>query len=133
MEEQKEKGMIKQEHIVEDIFHRYLGNSILLFLSLLSILILTAAVIATFETAVREFPKLWQIQSEYDALQRIIENILLVAIAAEFGLLLLFHRTTAAVEVVIFIIARKMVNPNVTMLDVLLGAAALSGLIIVRF
>jgi len=64
MAEQKEKGMIKEERVVEDIFHRYLGNSILLFLSLLSILILVAAVIAAFETVVREFPKLWQITNE---------------------------------------------------------------------
>jgi hypothetical protein len=49
------------------------------------------------------------------------------------GLLLLFHRTSAAVEVVIFIIARKMVNPTISALDLLLGAAALAGLIIVRF
>jgi len=36
------------------------------------------------------------------------------------------------VEVVIFIIARKMVTPSITALDLLLGAASLAGLIIVR-
>jgi hypothetical protein len=57
----------------------------------------------------------------------------LIAIAAELGLLLLFHRAAAAVEVVIFIIARKMVIPGITALDLLFCAAALAGLIIVRF
>jgi len=110
-----------------------LGNSIHLFLSLLALLILIAALITTFDTVMRDFPKLWKQASEYGALQQIIENILLIAIAAELGFLLLFHRAAAAVEVVIFIIARKMVTPGITALDLLLGAAALSGLIIVRF
>lgn len=118
---------------VERVIDRYLGNAIHLFLSLLALLILLAAAVATFDTVVRDFPKLWQTASEYSVLQQIIENILLIAIAAELGLLLLFHRPGAAVEVVIFIIARKMVAPGITGLDLLMGAAALAGLIIVRF
>lgn len=118
---------------IERAIDRYLGNSIHLFLSLLALLILIAAMVTTFDTVMRDFPKLWQQGSEYSALQQIIENILLIAIAAELGFLLLFHRAAAAVEVVIFIIARKMVTPGIAALDLLLGAAALSGLIIVRF
>jgi hypothetical protein len=95
--------------------------------------VLVAAAITAFDTIVRDFPRLWQPTDEYSALQHIIENILLVAITAELALLLLFHKTSAAVEVVIFIIARKMVNPTISALDLLLGAAALAGLIIVRF
>ena len=124
---------VKQHPQVERIINQYVGNTILLFLSALSILVLVAAAIGAFDTVVREFPRLWQHPDEYAALQRIIENILLVAITAELGLLLLFHRTSAAVEVVIFIIARKMVNPEISSLDLLLGATALSGLIIVRY
>lgn len=118
---------------LERVIDRNLGNGIHLFLSLLALLITVAAAIATFDTVVRDFPKLWQTSSEYNSLQQIIENILLIAIAAELGLLLLFHRAAAAVEVVIFIIARKMVTPGLPALDVLLGAAALAGLIIVRY
>jgi hypothetical protein len=82
---------------------------------------------------VRDFPKVWQRASEYNSLQQIIEDILLIGIAAELGLLLLFHRAAAAVEVVIFIIARKMVSPGISALDLLLGAAPLAGLIVVRY
>lgn len=96
-------------------------------------MILVAAVVAAFDVLVRDFPKLWQQPNEYDVLHQIIQNILLVAIAAELGLLLLFHRTGAAIEVVIFVIARKMVTPGISGLELLLGAAALAGLIIVRF
>ncbi|HXG93057.1 MAG TPA: hypothetical protein VNN73_11930 [Blastocatellia bacterium] len=124
---------VRQHPKIERAINRYVGNTILLFLSTLSVLVLAAAAITAVDTVVREFPKLWQPTNEYDALQQIIETILLVAIAAELSLLLLFHRTTAAVEVVIFIIARKMVNPQITSLDLLLGAAALAGLIIVRY
>jgi hypothetical protein len=124
---------VKQHPVIERSVNTYLGNTILLFLSGLSVVVLVAAAIAAFDTITRDFPKLWQSTDEYSALQRIVENILLVAITAELGLLLLFHRTSAAVEVVIFIIARKMVNPMISALDLLLGAAALAGLIVVRF
>ena len=129
----KDETGVNQHPVIERSINTYLGNTVLLFLSVLSVVMLVAAAITAFDTIVRDFPKLWQPTDEYVALQRIIENILLVAISAELSLLLLFHRTTAAVEVVMFIIARKMVNPTITALDLLLGAAALSGLIIVRF
>jgi uncharacterized membrane protein (DUF373 family) len=130
--EKAETGL-EQHPMIERSINRYLGNVILLFLSALSVIVLCAAAIAAFDTVIRDIPKLWQPTNEYDALQKVIENILLVAIAAELSLLLLFHKTTTAVEVVIFIIARKMVNPTISALDLLLGAVALSGLIIVRF
>jgi hypothetical protein len=132
-QEDKDETGVKQNPVIERSINAYLGNTVLLFLALLSMVVLAAAAITAFDTVVRDFPKLWQPTDEYDALQGIIENILLVAIAAELSLLLLFHKTTAAVEVVVFIIARKMVNPTITALDLLLGAAALAGLIIVRF
>ena len=121
------------ETAVERAINRYMGDAIHLFLSLLSILIIAAAVIATYETLVRDFPKLLQPTDEYKVLQDIISNILLIAIAAELGLLLLFHRTSAAMEVIIFVIARKIVSPNLSSLDLLLSVVALAGLLIARF
>ena len=132
-QEEKDETGVKQNPAIERAINLYLGNTILLFLSALSMVVLVAAAITAFDTIVRDFPKLWRSADEYNAMQSILDNILLVAIAAELALLLLFHRTTAAVEVVIFIIARKMVNPMISALDLLLGAAALSGLIIVRY
>jgi hypothetical protein len=117
----------------ESFLDRHLGNGIHLFLSLLAILILAAALIATVEIVIRDFPMLWRQASEYDALYQIIQRILLVAIAAELALLLLFHRTSAAIEVLIFVIARKMVTPGLSGFELLLGAVALGGLIVVRF
>lgn len=124
---------LEEDTKFEFVINQYIGNAIHIFLSLLAVLILVAAVIATYDTIVRDLPKLWQPTDEYAALYGIVSNILLIAIAAELGLLLLFHRTSAAIEVIIFVIARKLVSPEVKALDLLMGAAALSGLLIVRF
>jgi len=135
MSEEKKKKIVEvgDETSVERIFNFYLGNAIHIFLSVLALLVLIAAAIGAFDTVVRDFPKLLQPSDEYKVLQQIIENILLVAIAAELGLLLLFHRTSAAVEVIIFVIARKIVTPGVSALEILLSVAALAGLLVVRF
>src|ERR1700720_1054336 len=85
------------ETVTEQFLDHYLGNTVHLFLSLLAVLILVAAGIATVEIALRDFPQLWRAGNEYDALHQIIQNLLLVAIAAELALLLLFHRTSAAI------------------------------------
>ena len=128
-----EKAGGGEETVVERVINRYTGEAIHLFLSLLSIAILVAAVVAAYDTVVNEFPKLFVPVDEYDVLQKIIHNLLLVAIAAELGLLLLYHRTSAAIEVIIFVIARKIVEPNISSLDLLLSVAALAGLLVVRF
>ncbi|HEX8473966.1 MAG TPA: hypothetical protein VF666_08025 [Pyrinomonadaceae bacterium] len=118
---------------IERIMNRYLGDAIHLFLSLLAAFILVAAAVAAYDTVVGEFPKLFGSSDEYNVLEKIIQNILLVAIAAELGLLFLFHRTSAAVEVIIFVIARKIVSPDISSLDLLLSVAALTGLLVARF
>ena len=117
----------------ERFLDRHLGNVVHFFLSLLAILILVAAAVATVVIVIRDFPRLWGAPSEYEALNYIIQNLLLVAIAAELALLFLFHRTSAAIEVLIFVIARKMVVSGISGLDLLTGVAALIGLVAMRF
>ena len=117
----------------ERFLDRHLGNAVHLVLTFLAILILVAAAIATFEIILKDVPLLWRQASEYDALHQIIQDVLLIAIAAELALLLLFHRTSAAVEVLIFVIARKMVISGISGLDLLAGVAALAGLVVIRF
>jgi hypothetical protein len=55
--------------------NHHLGNVIHLFLSLLALLIFVAALVTTFDTAVRDFPKLFQQINEYSILQEIIQTI----------------------------------------------------------
>ncbi len=121
-----------KETEVERAVSNNLGVVIHFFLSLLAVLLLAAAAIAAYDTVVSEYPALWQGKDEYAVLQKIIENLLLIAIAAEFALLLAFHRMSAAVEVVVFVIARKTVNSDITALDLFLCAAAIAALIVLR-
>ncbi len=129
----KRKSGGGEETAPERFLNRYTGDAIHLFLSLLSVIILAAAAVAAYDTLVTDFPKLFTQAEEYEVLQKIIHNILLIAIAAELGLLLLFHRTSSAVEVIIFVIARKIVEPDISSLDLLLSVAALAGLLVVRY
>ncbi|HEY0079506.1 MAG TPA: hypothetical protein VGB73_12915 [Pyrinomonadaceae bacterium] len=132
-ETSEERSVGGEETAAERVISRYVGDATHLFLSLLAVLILIAAAIAAYDTVVRQFPKLLMPSDEYKVLAEIISNILLIAIAAELSLLLLFHRTSAAVEVILFVIARKIVSPEISALDLLLSVAALAGLLIVRF
>ena len=135
--EQQQGGASKsgggEETAVESVINHYVGDAIHLFLSLLSVFILAAAVVAAYDTAVTEFPKLFSHAEEYNVLQKIIQNVLLIAIAAELGLLLLYHRTSSAIEVIMFVIARKIVTPDITAVELVLSIAALAGLLVVRY
>jgi hypothetical protein len=118
---------------LEVFLDRYVGNGIHLFLSFLAIVIVIAAAIAAIDILLRDFPQLWLRRgNEYDVLHHVIQSILLVAIAGELGLLLLFHRASAAIEVIIFVVARKMVTPDISGVELLLGTASLVGLVIAR-
>ena len=133
-EEPKEKEVgTGPESWLEIALGNRLAVVIHLFLSLLAVLLLVAALIATYDTVMREFPKLWQESNEYVALQSIIETLLLIAIAVEFALLLLFRRMSAVAEVLVFVLARKALNPDIHALELVLVAAAIAGLIILRF
>jgi uncharacterized membrane protein (DUF373 family) len=114
-------------------FNLYMGNFIHLFLSVTAVLVMAAACISLFELVRHEFPQLWAGGDEYQTLHLILQDILLLAIAAELALLLLFHRASAAVEVVMFVIARRMVATDVTAFDLLMGSASLAVLLVVRF
>ena len=123
-----------EESKVELAISDFLGKVIHLFLSLLALLLLVSSAIALFDTVTRDFPLLLQAPpDEYAVLLRVIEHLLLIAIAVEFALLLLFRRMSAVVEVVVFVLARKTVNPEIGALDLVLCAGAIAGLIILKF
>jgi len=123
-----------EETTAELLISNYLATVIHLFLSLLAVLLLIGSAIATYDTVVRDFPLLLQApQDEYAVLLRVVEHLLLIAIAVEFALLLLFRRMSAVVEVVVFVLARKTVNPEVGAVDLMVYSAAIAGLIVLRF
>jgi len=122
-----------EESKVEIEVGNFIAKIIHVFLSVLAVLLLVAGAIATYDTVISDFPTLWRTsENEYAALLKIIDNLLLVAIAVEFSLLLLFRRMTAVVEVVVFVLARKTVNPDNGAVELLLCAVAIAGLIILQ-
>jgi hypothetical protein len=118
---------------LESAINHFGGKSIHLLLSVLALIVMAAALIGAGEMIFTGFPRLWSGGNEYQNLHQFLQDILLVAIAGELALLLLFHRTSAAIEVVLFVIARRMVATDVTALDLLLGSLALAVLLAVRF
>lgn len=130
--EEKEIGT-GEESRAEIIVSDYIAKVIHLFLSLLAILLVIAAAIATYDTVIRDFPSLLAApQDEYAVLLRLIEHLLLIAIAVEFALLLLFRRMSAVAEVIVFVVARKAVNPDIGAVELILCTAAIAGMIVIR-
>jgi hypothetical protein len=110
------------------------SNAIHVFLSLLAVTALAAAAIASVHMVARDIPALWRATGDTaQLLHGFVQDLLMLGIAAELALLLLFHRASAAVEVLLFVIARRLVGEQVNALELLLGSLALSSLIVVRF
>jgi hypothetical protein len=118
---------------LEKYVNSHIGNFIHMFLTVLAVLVMAAACVALFQIVHYGFPQLWRASDEYQTLHQLLQNILLLAIAGELALLLLFHRASAAVEVVMFVIARRMVATDVTAFDLLMGSIALAAMLAVRF
>jgi uncharacterized membrane protein (DUF373 family) len=119
--------------LLEGKVNEYVGSFIHIFLTVLAILLMAAACIASAMMVIHGYPKLWSSGNEYQVLHQMLQDILLAAIAGELALLLLFHRASAAVEVVMFVIARRLVATDVTTFDLLMGSVALVILLVVRF
>jgi hypothetical protein len=118
---------------LEGKVNEHVGKYIHLFLTILAVLLMVAASIASVMMVFHGFPKLWSSGNEYQVLHQLLQDILLAAIAGELALLLLFHRASAALEVVMFVIARRLVATDVTTFDLLMGSVALVILLVVRF
>jgi hypothetical protein len=118
---------------LEGTLNEPVAKYIHLFLTLLAVLLMVGASIAAVVMVIHGFPKLWSTGNEYQVLHQVLQDILLAAIAGELALLLLFHRASAALEVVMFVIARRLVATDVTTIDLLMGSVALAILLVVRF
>ena len=75
---------------LERYVNSHVGNFIHLFLTVLAVLVMAAACVALVQIVHYGFPQLWRASDEYQTLHQLLQNILLLAIAGELGLLLLF-------------------------------------------
>src|SRR6202020_3230032 len=99
------QNVITEGTPLERYVNSHVGNFIHFFLTVLAVLVMAAACVALFQIVHHGFPQLLRDADEYQTLHQLLQSILLLAIAGELALLLLFHRASAAVEVVMFVIA----------------------------
>src|SRR5689334_124810 len=92
VESQTMENATKEGTPLERYVNSHVGNFIHMFLSVLAVLVMAAACIALFQIVHYGFPQLWHAPNEYQTLHQLLQSILLLAIAGELALLLLFHR-----------------------------------------
>jgi len=86
---------------------------------LLALLILAGIIVYSYESAIQMLAMDWgSIETFYDFIYR----ILLVVIAVELIRTLVTHNLTAVLELIAFVVARKMLKPEITSMDILLCA-----------
>jgi len=66
-------------------------------------------------------------EATYDIFKHFLAHTLLLVVGIELMLMLLSHSTNAILELVLFVIARKMLIYGETMLDLVLGTVAIAG------
>ncbi|MEE8483158.1 MAG: hypothetical protein V3S46_01060 [Nitrospinota bacterium] len=62
----------------------------------------------------------------------ILSDLLLLVVAVEFAMMLIYHRIEYIVEIMVFVVARRMLLETGGMIDILGGVAAFAGLFAVR-
>jgi len=70
--------------------------------------------------------------SAADAYYELIYRALLIVIGVELARTLVTHNLMAILELIAFVVARKMLKPDLTSLDILVGAVAFALLLVVR-
>lgn len=78
---------------------------------------------------VKYFVEIFQASAEdsYSVFKEFLAHTLLLVVGIELMLMLLSHSTNAILELVLFVIARKMLIYGETMLDLVLGTLAIAG------
>ncbi len=62
----------------------------------------------------------------------ILSDLLLLIVAVEFAMMLIYHRIEYIVEIMVFVVARRMLLETGGVVDIVGGVAALAGLFAVR-
>lgn len=71
--------------------------------------------------------------SSMDAFYELLNRLLLIAIGLEFVRMLVARNLVSVLELVAFVVARKMLKPDITSLDLVLGSIAFVTLIGARY
>jgi len=72
------------------------------------------------------------LQDPYGTFQALISHVLLLVVGLELGVMLIRHTPGSVIEVLMYVAARKMLGPQTTIVEFLVGVAAIGGLFAVR-
>ncbi|HEY4543441.1 MAG TPA: hypothetical protein VIG40_02255 [Tissierellaceae bacterium] len=96
-------------------------------LELILAVIIGIAVVIGIGTAVKNIFSISNLELiTYDSFKEFLSYILILVIGVEFILMLLTHSATKITQLVVFVIARKMLIYGHNMLDMLLGSLAVA-------
>jgi len=117
----------KDCHHLSDVSYRELAASVLTVLErVIAVLVLVAIVFYVVES-VQFF--LSGDMTENGLLYEVVYRVLLVSIGLELARMLVTHSFLAVLELLGFVIARKLLVPDVTMVDILIGVLAFFALV----
>lgn len=96
-------------------------------LELILAVIIGIAVVIGIGTAIKHIFSISNLELiTYDSFKELLSYILILVIGVEFILMLLTHSATKITQLVVFVIARKMLIYGHNMLDMLLGSLAVA-------
>lgn len=99
------------------------------FERLLALAILVGCLLFAFNSVLELTGMDWR---HMETFYEVINRVLLLVIAAELIRTLLTHDLDAVLELLAFVVARKMLQPDLQTMDIFLGSAAFAGLLATR-
>lgn len=108
-----------QERIVKELYKKYVKY----VEGVLAIMVLVALVIFAFQSSLGFFSQDWQLVNTF---YEFISTVLLILVGLELIRLMVFHSFTTVLELMILIIARKMLSPDIDATNILLGVIAMA-------
>lgn len=72
------------------------------------------------------------LQDPYSTFQALISHVLMLVVGLELGMMLIRHTPGSVIEVLMYVAARKMLGPQTTVVEFLVGVAAIGGLFAIR-
>lgn len=114
-------------HTFTDISYRELSASVLTVLErLIAFLVMVAIAIYVYDSIAFFLETPW---GQYDFIYEVVSRVLLISIGVELARMLVTHSFLAVLELIGFVIARKLLAPDVTMNDILIGVLAFFALV----
>jgi hypothetical protein len=113
----------------------YIQRSIVVWETVLAFIVLVGVVAGSLEL-VRYLRMLLPggvpLQDPYSTLQALISHVLVLVVGLELAMMLIWHTPGSVIEVLMYVAARKMLSPQTTVVEFLIGTAAIGGLFAIR-